>query len=203
MSLSMLNMIFVPMMFLISETPQIEQSFQDLNGYRLAALDVTGATDFPRKKLIAEFPIRIGDAFIPSRINKGIDRIKNLFEEAGYLDFKLTQSIDIDGKAKTVAVSFNIWQGEQYRINQIRIMGPFSMSDRKARKIIADSKIEECKPFNLNRLKEAARKLDKALKAEGLSLRSSEFTTSISEERKYSTPSGLVDICFIIQEKTP
>jgi outer membrane translocation and assembly module TamA len=200
MSFSMLNMLFAIVIPLLSETPQIEQSLQDLNGYRLASLEITGATAFPRKKLIAEFPIRVGDSFNPSRINKGINRIKNLFEEAGYADFKCTQTADIDSKAKTVAVSLNIWQGEQFYIGMINIISNYEESDRKLRKIISDSRVEGGLPFNPNHLEEAARKLKKARKAGALSV-SYEFLKRASGKENQRAPSGLVDINFKILQK--
>jgi outer membrane protein assembly factor BamA len=176
--------------------PQTAKQPRDLSGYRLSDLQVSGATAFPREKLIAEFPIRIGDKADWSRIQKGLDRIKHMFGEAGYIDFKYTPWIDIDKETKTVSCSFDLIQGKQYTIRTLDLVGSISLSDDKVRLALINLGLEEGKIFRLSLLDEAVKALNKLLGSEQLNSNSYAF-------RKSADFPGAVTITIHLQPDAP
>jgi outer membrane protein assembly factor BamA len=173
-------------------SPQVAKQPGDLSGYRLSDLQVSGTTAFPREKLLAEFPIRAGDKADWSRIQKGLDRIKHMFGEAGYIDFKYTPWIDIDKKAKTVACSFDFIQGRQYTIHRLDLAGSSSLSDDKVRLLLTNLGLEEGKVFRLSLMDEAVKALNKLIGSEQFNSNSYAFRTSADFP-------GAVDVTIYLQ----
>ena len=196
MSISTLHIFLVSLTLLISGELQAGQSLQDLSGYRLAAFEITGETAFPPDKLIAEFPIRAGDTFDNTRIKEGLESIRHLFEEAGYIDFTYIPSFNCDEKAKTVAVSLNLWQGEQYYIHRITFSGDLPESDREIRASMSALGLVEGQIFRPSLLDRAVKSLNRMYGEERLTSKDCEFTKS-------AEPFARVDITFRLPKKTP
>jgi outer membrane protein assembly factor BamA len=180
---------------LIFVTPGLSQTgktSKDLSGYRLIDLQVSGATAFPREKLMAEFPIRVGEKADMARITKGLDRIKRLFQESGYLDFRYTPWMDVDKDAKTVSCSFDLQQGRQYTVRRLDLVGRCALSTDAVRSVLSKLGLEEGKIFRLSLLDEAVKTLNKLLDAEQLTTNSYEF-------KKLSDLPGMVDVTIWLQ----
>jgi outer membrane protein assembly factor BamA len=180
---------------LIFVTPGLSQTgkaAKDLSGYRLIDLQVAGATAFPSEKLMAEFPIRVGEKADWARITKGLDRIKRIFQEAGYLDFKYTPWMDIDKEGKTVSCSFDLQQGPQYAVHRLDLVGRCALSDDAVRVALSKLGLEEGKVFRLSLLDDAIKTLNKLMGVERL-------TTNCYEYKKLSDIPGMVDVTFRLQ----
>jgi len=119
----------------------------DISGYRLAGLDFTGGTAIPREKLFAAFPLRVGDPADNSRIKEGLKRIQYLFEEAGFIDLEYTVRQDIDDKAKTVSLGFDLQEGRQFTIHRILFVGSSLVPDGALRLAATAAGLEEGKTF--------------------------------------------------------
>jgi hypothetical protein len=181
----------------VGEAADIVQAGKKSDGLtvcRLTALKFTGATAFMPEQLIAEFPVRIGDPVESDRVEEGMDRIKRLFEEAGYLDFEYTPSIVINAKAKTVAYSFELRQGRQYTVGRINLVGRSSLSDSQLRSALTELGLEEGKIFRPSRLEDAIKRLNRMLGSERLTSQHHEFN------RPANRP-GTVDITIDLQSK--
>jgi hypothetical protein len=164
--------------------PQSGKPSAYLEGYRLVDLQVSGATAFPREALMAEFPIRVGDKADMSRVTEGLNRIKRLFEEAGYIDFKYTPWMDVDRAAKTVACSFDIVQGRQYTIRLINLTGINPLADGDIRSAIKDLGLEEDKIFRPSLINEAVKRINKILGAEAVASKSFEIMKASDQPGK-------------------
>lgn len=178
--------------FLAQGFSQTGKTSRGLSDYKLIDLQVAGATAFPREKLMAEFPIKIGEKADMARIKKGIDRVKQLFQEAGYLDFAYTPFIDIDREAKTVSCSYDLSQGKQYFIRRLDFVGSSALSDRAARSALSKLGLEEGKIFRISLLDEAVKALNKMLGSEQL-------TTNSYEYKKLTDSPGAVDVTILLQ----
>jgi outer membrane protein assembly factor BamA len=187
--------LYAAALILLCVTPGLSQTGKTANnlaGYRLIDLQLSGATAFPREKLMAEFPIQVGEKADWARINRGLDRIKRLFQEAGYLDFKYTPWMDIDKEAKTVSCSFDLQQGRQYSVRRLDLIGSCSLSDDAVRSALSKLGLEEGKIFRLSLLDEAVKTLNKLLGAEQLTTNSYEF-------KKLSDLPGAIDVTIRLQ----
>jgi len=180
---------------LLCVTPGLSQTGKTVNnlaGYRLIDLQLSGATAFPREKLMAEFPIRVGEKADWARITKGLDRIKRIFQEAGYLDFRYTPWMDIDKEAKTVSCSFDLQQGRQYAVHRLDLVGRCALSDDAVRLALSKLGLEEGKVFRLSLLDETIKTLNNLLGSEQLTTNSYEF-------KKLSDLPGMVDVTIQLQ----
>jgi outer membrane protein assembly factor BamA len=146
----------------ISDSAQSPHKVPEHPGYTLAALNIAEATAVPREQLLAAFPIKVGDPVDMRRIRQGLERVQQLFQEAGYLDFTFTPSMNFDHAAKTLSCSFELWEGSQYTVRRIDLVGDSPLSDRQMRSALLSAGLEEGKVFrpslipkaieNLNRL---------------------------------------------------
>jgi outer membrane protein assembly factor BamA len=184
------------LMFVTPGLSQTGKTANNLAGYRLIDLQLSGATAFPREKLMAEFPIRVGEKADWARITKGLDRIKRLFQEAGYLDFRYTPWMDIDKEAKTVSCSFDLQQGRQYVIRRLDLVGSCSLSDDAVRLALSKLGLEEGKIFRLSLLDETIKTLNNLLGSEQLTTNSYEF-------KKLSDLPGMVAVTIRLQSDIP
>jgi outer membrane protein assembly factor BamA len=164
----------------------------DFSGYKLIALDVAGATAFPRAVLLSDFPIRVGDKANWARINEGLKRMRRRFEEAGYMDYKYTPLIDMDKQAKTVSCSFDLVQGRQYYINAINFIGNDRLHDSDMRAAANNSELEEGKIFRPSTL-------DKTIQALNKLLGEIQLTSKDYEIKKRLDLPGTVDINIRMQ----
>jgi outer membrane protein assembly factor BamA len=184
MAISILYSLVLMMAF---PAAQVGKAGADLSGYKLIALDVTGTTAFPHGVLMSDFPIRVGEKAIWTRINEGLKRIRRRFEEAGYIDFKYTPLIDMDRQAKTLSCSFDLVQGTQYRINAIAFIGNTLLRDADMQSALTGLELEEGKIFRPSRLDDAIKALNKLLGSEQLTAKDYEI------KRRYDIP-GAVDV---------
>lgn len=159
----------IPLYLVLASMLATSASFQtkDPNGaladYRLVTLEFAGATALEREKLIAEFPIQVGELFDQSRIKEGLDRVRQLFEEAGYIDFAYTPSMDVDRKAKTVALSFQLEQGTKYKVHRLDVEGDGRLKDIDVRSVLTKFGLEEKRTYRPSQLVDAVIALNRLL----------------------------------------
>jgi outer membrane protein assembly factor BamA len=55
--------------------------------YRLGEIKVTGATVFSERKIIEAFDVKQGDTFRSDAVSRWFERLKEMYTNAGYLDF--------------------------------------------------------------------------------------------------------------------
>ncbi len=182
------------LMFATFGISQTAKTAGDISGYKLIDLQVSGATSFPREKLMAQFPIKVGDKADMARINRGLDRIRRLFAESGYLDFKIIPWIDVDRESKTVSCSFELVQGMQYVVRRLDLVGRHSFPAVAVESELSKLGLEEGKVFRLSLLDEAVKTLNKLLGSERLTSNSYEF-------KKLSDTPGAVDVTVRLQEE--
>ena len=147
----LLAAVFFPLSALASWQPNQTEDQKlgqaaNLAGFRLSKLDLAGMTAFKREDLLAQFSTRPGDSYKPARIKRGLEKIKTMYAEKGYMDSSCVpeQRIDRARKALDLTLMFN--EGVSYYVHRITIVGsPDKSHDRRLR--VALSSIEEGKTF--------------------------------------------------------
>jgi outer membrane protein assembly factor BamA len=187
---------FIALAFAVTlVTPGFSQTGKppkDFSDYRLIDLQVSGMSAFPHEKLMALFPIRIGNKANWTQIQKGIEGIKRLFEEAGYLDFRYTPWFDVDRQSKTVACSFDLMQGRQYIVRRLDLVGSSPLSESKIRAALSDLGLEEGKIFRISLLDGAVKTINKLLGSQ-------ELNSNRYEYKKLVDSPGMVDVTIRLQ----
>jgi len=171
--------------------PQEIQPTQDLSGYRLAELKLTNTVHLNSEMLRDRvFSIKDGDPYDTQLVKEGLEKIKKLYEDMGYIDFAYTPHLDINQSEKTVSCSFNFIPGTRYFVDGISIFG--AGSGEEETEIKSAISLEEKRLFSLSALDRSITRLNALLKAKNLAVKNYEFKRS-------SDHPGTVDISIWIQ----
>jgi outer membrane translocation and assembly module TamA len=159
-----------------SQSPETEFPSQNLEGYRLVGLELTGTTVLHLKTVKEKvFPMDDEEIFDPKRISAGMEKINEVFNNLGYVDFSYTPRFDINHDDKTVSCSFHLVQGKQYFINRVEIVNPNSVEpDREMRSVIGPY-MKEGYPFSPVGYYQARKKLEEYLEDKRLTIKDFEY----------------------------
>jgi outer membrane translocation and assembly module TamA len=79
--------------------------------YRLAGIRFTNATLFPAQQLRALFPIEDGALVDSTEMARGVENMRNLYNENGYPDFGCIPTAQVDESNHTLAFTVDVDQG--------------------------------------------------------------------------------------------
>jgi outer membrane protein insertion porin family len=103
--------------------------------YRLGTITFTGANPhFNLKALRATFPIKDGDFFNATDIQKGLENLKKAYGSLGYINFGAIPRPVYDDQKKTVSLAVDIDEGKQFYVSRIEVTGNTITRDRVIRR---------------------------------------------------------------------
>ncbi|HVU48491.1 MAG TPA: outer membrane protein assembly factor BamA, partial [Terracidiphilus sp.] len=103
--------------------------------YRLGTITFTGNDPhFNVKALRATFPIKDGDWFNATDIQKGLENLKKAYGGLGYINFGAIPRPIYDDQKKTVSLAVDIDQGKQFYVSRIEFTGNTITRDRVIRR---------------------------------------------------------------------
>jgi outer membrane protein assembly complex protein YaeT len=104
-------------------------------GPRFVVRDVTstGNAVVPSERLIADLPVRAGDPFLPFAAENALRHIRDVYWRRGYNDVRTDYELALDRTAGRVDVRFEIEEGRQSVVADIRIDGNDKTSERLVR----------------------------------------------------------------------
>jgi hypothetical protein len=91
--------------------------------YRLAGIQFTGASLFPAQQLRALFPIADGGLFNATAIGQGLESMRDLYAESGYINIGSIPTPNIDESRRTVALAVNVDQGKKFYFGRLLMDG--------------------------------------------------------------------------------
>jgi outer membrane translocation and assembly module TamA len=92
--------------------------------YRLSAINFTGNKQITNVEVLrAQFPLNDGDLFNATAIGKGLDKLKNAYQDLGYARFGAIPKLQFDEAQHTVALTIDIQEGKQYFIGRLLVEG--------------------------------------------------------------------------------
>ena len=103
----------------VSVDIRIEQNLQ----YTLRGLEITGEKAFSAEQLRALFPIQSGEVFDVGRIREGLDNLRKVYGECGYINFTPVPDTQPDDSQAVVDLSIAVDEGPQFRIGTIGFSG--------------------------------------------------------------------------------
>lgn len=107
-------------------TADVSVQIEAGNQYRMGQIAIRGATAFPADKLKTNFTIPPGSPFNSSALNSGLEKLKSLYENAGYADVGAVPSIAVDEAQRIIDVTIEIEEGAGYNFGQLMLEGPGS-----------------------------------------------------------------------------
>jgi outer membrane protein assembly factor BamA len=103
----------------VSVDVTIEQNLQ----YRLKSLELAGQKAFSAEQLRTLFPIRPGEVFDVGKIREGLDNLRKLYGEHGYINLTPVPDTKPDDAQAVVDLSIDIDEGAQFRVGSIAFSG--------------------------------------------------------------------------------
>ncbi len=103
--------------------------------YRLSGITFTGNKAVKNVKgLRATFPIKDGDWFNATDIQKGLDNLKKAYGGLGYINFGAIPQVHYDDQKKTVSINVDIDEGNQFYVSRIEFQGNTITRDKVIRR---------------------------------------------------------------------
>ena len=95
----------------------------DLSQYRLEAVLFEGGRSFSPEQLKETFNIPIGDKFNHTPIGQGLERLRWLYADHGYINFTAVPSLQLDKDRGTVVLTISIDEGSQFTFGRLFLAG--------------------------------------------------------------------------------
>jgi hypothetical protein len=91
--------------------------------YHIGELRVRDATAFSPSELRDQIPLKTGDVMNDDKLWEGIESIKQLYAQKGYIEINVGVTGGIDHTKHRVDVTLEIREGKQYRVGTIKVDG--------------------------------------------------------------------------------
>ena len=113
----------------------IQMTAEEGQRYRLGAITFTGNKQITNiKALRATFPIKDGDWFNVTEVQKGLENLKKAYGGLGYINFGAIPKPTYDDQKKTVSFDIDIDEGKQFYVSRIEFQGNTITRDRVIRR---------------------------------------------------------------------
>jgi outer membrane protein insertion porin family len=116
----------------VSVDLHIEQNLQ----YRLRRLELTGEKAFSAEQLRTMFSIQSGDVFDVGKIREGLDNLRRLYGEYGYINLTPVPQTEADDDHAIIDLSIDLDEGSQFRIGTIAFSGTGAGNSRFQERIL-------------------------------------------------------------------
>ncbi len=106
--------------------------------YHMGAMKFEGVKLFrkPEQVLAPQFRMAEGDIFNVSKIRKGMEAVKDIYKEFGYINEVTEPNQDIDEAGHKINMTFNIDEDKQFFVKRIEFSGNVTTRDKVIRREI-------------------------------------------------------------------
>lgn len=91
--------------------------------YRLKEISFKDERAFSEEELRRQFQIVDGDIFDVEKIRQGLDKMRKLYANCGYINFSPVPDTAAGDQAATVSLTIDIDEGMQFRIGSLILDG--------------------------------------------------------------------------------
>jgi outer membrane protein assembly factor BamA len=99
--------------------------------FRVGEIRIADAIMFSPIELRERFDMNAADLFDGQKFYQGLERIRSLYQEAGFIDGYAEPELNVDTDDNLINIMAKIREGPQYHVSKIRILGlPPEMSSR-------------------------------------------------------------------------
>jgi outer membrane protein assembly factor BamA len=95
----------------------------DLSQYRLEAVLFEGGRSFSPEQLKETFNVPVGDKFNHTAVGKGLERLRQLYGDHGYITFTAVPGLQLDKDRGTVVLTISIEEGSQFTFGRLFLAG--------------------------------------------------------------------------------
>jgi hypothetical protein len=104
---------------------------------------------YDTSRLRSEFPIDDGAIFSTAAVRAGLDRLTQLYANAGYIRFTGAPDVVLDDDKKQASVLIDLDEGDIYTIREIKILG---VGPTRLNPILKANNVAEGKPYSSRNL---------------------------------------------------
>jgi outer membrane protein assembly factor BamA len=98
--------------------------------YKLEQVSFTGAKAFTESQLRPCIPIASGEAFDTARIRQGLEALRDLYGEHGYINFTPGPDTQVDDNLGTIRLIIYLDEGPQLRVARVTMLAPENVADQ-------------------------------------------------------------------------
>jgi outer membrane protein insertion porin family len=125
--------------------------------YRVGEMDVEGATVFKDEFVKTFFKLEKGEIYNESRIIKGLEKLREIYGSAGYVQFTGFPIKKPERNENVVDVTINLQEDKQYFVNRIEFEGNSTTRDKVIRREVW---LNEGQVMNTELLKASIRRIN-------------------------------------------
>jgi outer membrane protein assembly factor BamA len=95
----------------------------ELAQYRLEAINFVGSQSFSTEQLKRAFNVPVGHKFDHKAVGQGLERLRLIYGDHGYINFTAVPTFQIDRHRETVVLTVSIDDGAQFTFGQLFLTG--------------------------------------------------------------------------------
>jgi outer membrane translocation and assembly module TamA len=95
----------------------------DLSQYRLESVLLEGSRSFTPDQLKGTFNVPIGGKFNHTAIGQGLERLRQLYGDSGYINFTAVPQLQLDRDRGTIVLTISIDDGPQFTFGRLLLAG--------------------------------------------------------------------------------
>jgi len=95
----------------------------DLSQYRVQALDFEGNRAFSSEQLTNTFHVPPGEKFNHTAVGQGLERLRSLYADHGYINFVAAPMFQVDRSRRTVVLTLSVDEGAQFTFGRLFLVG--------------------------------------------------------------------------------
>jgi outer membrane protein assembly factor BamA len=119
-----------------SESVFVQIRVREGKQYRLAELRLMESSLFSDEALISQFDLQPGDIVNSSAIKQGLERIKRMYADRGYINWSYLTEQTFDEAAGIMALKFTFVEDIPFRIDLVGFVGGEQAEEDEARKTV-------------------------------------------------------------------
>jgi outer membrane protein insertion porin family len=108
---------------------------------RITALNVTGNSIVPTKKILEDMSLKVGSVFTQAALESNLDKIRTEYRDKGYYKVKLTSQVD-KVSDQQYAVTIKVEESPRIYITEIEIAGTRVLSSLEVKRLMQSAEVD-------------------------------------------------------------
>ncbi len=160
--------------------------------YRLAKITFAGNKAVANTSLLrAQFAMKDGELFNTAMVRKGLENLRKVYGEGGYINFTPVPDTKIDDQKHLITLNIDLDEGKPFFVRRIEFQGNTTTRDRVIRRELA---VEEGQVYNTRMWDMSLLRLNQLNYFEALK-------PEDATDRKLNEQDGTVDLTLKVKEK--
>jgi outer membrane protein assembly factor BamA len=101
---------------------KVQATVSDGPRFLLGNIIFAGYRSLPPERLREAFPLPIGEFFSSAKVRSGLEKLLELYNASGYLDFSAVPNVNKSGEAR-ISLTIQVHEGPQYHFKEFKTHG--------------------------------------------------------------------------------